>query len=130
MRKIDIVKNYEESLNKNNEVIIEDYCPEDFDLPDVEDEKCSYKTNEDNCEKCWNEELSIEKILEFLKNKQEKVRTDIKNLHKRDRKLLDKIQELCPHKNTNFIDDEDLILWGFEKEEDRTIKCEDCGAIL
>ena len=126
MRKFDIVKNY---LHFVPDFDIYKCCPSYFGLEDMND--CGkYINREDICKTCWEQEsnkneLSVLWELYNLNNRQ------IKELHKKERLILDSIQELCPHKNVDTYNDDTYMPWNPEYDEDRIVKkCKDCGKIL
>jgi hypothetical protein len=121
MNKIDIVNKH--FINLINDFHETNYCPSYFELEDNDD---FHKCGSGYCEVCWEQEAEENKdnILKALWKLYDFNNSKIKVLHEKERNLLDKIQELCPHKNTEIIEEHE---WP---DYSRYFKCKDCGKIL
>jgi len=118
MRKFDIVKKY---LKFVPDFDIYKYCPSYFGLKDWDNqEECGYDSSP--CKECWSEESEVnnEILLEFVKKLYENNKIKIKKLHEKESELLKTMQELCPHKNIEEMED-------FYMDY---AKCKDCGKII
>ena len=130
MRRFDVVKKY---LKFIPDFDIYKYCPSHFGLDDRN--KYNYKEcgqESPPCKECWNDESEVdnEKLLSFIRMLYENNKIKIRELHKKERELLDSIQELCPHKNTYTYSDDTYMLWNPGDEDKIVKKCKDCGKIL
>jgi Zn-finger protein len=95
MRKIDIVNNY--FANLVEEFNIYGYCPSYFELKDWDNiNECGEESL--HCKECWCQEAEENKdnILKALWKLNNINRSKIKELYKKEKELLNKIQELCP----------------------------------
>ena len=120
MRRFDIVKKY---LQFVPDFDIYKYCPSYFGLDDRN--KYNYKECGSDCppcKECWSEESEVnnEILLEFVKKLYENNKIKIKKLHEKESELLKTMQELCPHKNIEEMED-------FYMDY---AKCKDCGKII
>lgn len=69
-------------------------------------------------------------MTEFDKVKQEyaNFKEEMKDMFRKERDILKRLQAVCPHENTYIMDTEPMFEDFMEQDQSR--KCKDCGKIL